>query len=35
MRSQGPLNPKITFRPIINDHEYIQPIMRFQNVTDK
>lgn len=37
MRSQGPLHPKIQFRPREDQHrtERIQPTMKFTNVTDK
>lgn len=35
LRCQGPLNPKIEFRERKKDHEYLQPRLRFTNVTDK
>jgi hypothetical protein len=35
LRSQGPLNPKITFRNIRKDNEYLQPRLRFSNITDR
>ena len=35
LRSQGPLNPKHTFRDRKSDHEYFQPRLRYTNVTDK
>lgn len=35
LRSQGPLHPKIEFRPKRENHEYLNPKMKFKNVTDK
>jgi hypothetical protein len=35
LRCQGPLNPKIEFRERKKDHEYLQPRLRFTNVTDR
>jgi 3-polyprenyl-4-hydroxybenzoate decarboxylase len=34
-RSQGPYGPKIEFRLSKQDEEYLQPRLRFTNVTDK
>lgn len=34
-RSQGPYQPKIEFRITKQDEEYLQPRLRFTNVTDK
>lgn len=35
LRSQGPLNPKHTFRDRKSDNEHFQPRMRYTNITDK
>lgn len=35
LRCQGPLNPKIEFRPKKKEEEYLQPRLRFSNVTDR
>jgi hypothetical protein len=35
LRCQGPLNPKIEFRETKKDHEYLQPRLRFTNITDR
>lgn len=35
LRCQGPLNPKIEFRPRKKDHEYLQPRLRFSCITDR
>jgi hypothetical protein len=34
-RSQGPYGPKVEFRVSKQDEEYLQPRLRFTNVTDK
>ena len=34
-RSQGPYGAKISFRVTKKDEEYLQPRLRFSNVTDK
>lgn len=35
LRCQGPLNPKVEFRERKSDHEYLQPRLRFSNITDR
>lgn len=33
--SQGPYQPKIEFREAKKDHEYLQPRLRYSNITDE